>query len=80
MSLDFPRPPAWTEQALCAQVDPAIFFPPKGGRVSRAKRICGTRPVAKECLEYALEHDDAHGIWGGTSVEQRNRIRRRRAA
>lgn len=77
---NFPRPPDWTSEALCAQADPSIFFPPKGGRITAARRICARCPVAEPCLEYGLEHDDAYGIYGGMTVEQRARIKRKRAA
>lgn len=77
---DFPKPPAWTSDASCAQSDPAIFFPPKGGRVTAARKICARCPVADLCLEYGLEHDDAYGIYGGMTVQQREQIKRKRAA
>ena len=36
-----------------------------------AKGICHDCPIKKECFEYALETDQRHGIWGGTSPEER---------
>jgi WhiB family redox-sensing transcriptional regulator len=36
-----------------------------------AKKICQTCPIIEQCFEYALETDQRHGIWGGTSPEQR---------
>jgi WhiB family redox-sensing transcriptional regulator len=80
MSLDFPKPPAWTERANCATTDPAIFFPPKGGRVRAARKVCASCPVVAQCLEFALEIDDRHGIYGGLTVEQREQVRRKRAS
>jgi WhiB family redox-sensing transcriptional regulator len=41
----------------------------------QAIRICGTCPVQKECLKWALEHE-LHGIWGGTTEHARERMRR----
>ena len=29
-----------------------------------------------ECLEYALEHDERFGIWGGLSERERRRLKR----
>ena len=55
----------WQERALCAQTDPEAFFPEKGGSTREAKRICQSCEVRDECLEYALEHDERFGIWGG---------------
>ena len=47
----------WQDKALCAQVDPEIFFPEKGGSTREAKRVCRPCDVHAECLEYALTHD-----------------------
>ena len=71
--------PQWQEQALCAQTDPEAFFPEKGGSTREAKRICTGCEVRAECLEYALEHDERFGIWGGLSERERRRLRRRAA-
>jgi WhiB family redox-sensing transcriptional regulator len=67
----------WQERALCAQTDPEAFFPEKGGSTREAKRICSTCEVRAECLEYALEHDERFGIWGGLSERERRRVKRR---
>ena len=69
--------PGWQERALCAQTDPEAFFPEKGGSTREAKRICTTCEVRAECLEYALEHDERFGIWGGLSERERRRLERR---
>jgi WhiB family redox-sensing transcriptional regulator len=67
----------WQEQALCAQTDPEAFFPEKGGSTREAKRICKACGVRDECLEYALEHDERFGIWGGLSERERRRLKKR---
>ena len=69
--------PAWQEQALCAQTDPEAFFPKKGGSTREAKRICGRCEVKADCLDYALGHDERHGIWGGLSERERRKLKRR---
>lgn len=66
----------WQDQALCAQTDPEAFFPEKGGSTREAKRICQACAVRDECLEYALEHDERFGIWGGLSDRERRRLKR----
>ena len=66
----------WQEQALCAETDPEAFFPEKGGSTREAKRICKACAVRDECLEYALEHDERFGIWGGLSERERRRLKR----
>lgn len=76
-----PSAPAWTGDALCAQVATEMFFPEKGGSTKDAKRICGDCPVREACLEYALENGERFGIWGGLSErERRALIRARRKA
>lgn len=66
----------WQDQALCAQTDPEAFFPEKGGSTREAKHICQACAVRDECLEYALEHDERFGIWGGLSDRERRRLKR----
>ena len=66
----------WQDQALCAQTDPEAFFPEKGGSTREAKRVCRSCDVRAECLEYALEHDERFGIWGGMSERERRRLKR----
>ncbi|MCH4249482.1 MAG: WhiB family transcriptional regulator [Microbacteriaceae bacterium] len=68
---------AWQSDALCAQTDPEAFFPEKGGSTRDAKRICESCEVREQCLQYALEHDERFGIWGGLSERERRRLRRR---
>jgi len=36
--------------------------------------ICTRCPVRVKCLEFALATQQAYGIWGGTSEEERRRI------
>lgn len=67
-------PPAhlpWMDDAACAQTDPDMFFPEKGGSTRAAKRICGGCDVQETCLEYALATGQQEGIWGGLSVRER---------
>ena len=67
-------PPDWTERALCAEVDPEIFFPEKGGSVRAPKRICAGCEVRAQCLDYALEHEERFGIWGGYTERERRKL------
>jgi len=71
-----PDEASWQERALCAQTDPEAFFPEKGGSTREAKRICTGCEVRGECLEYALQHDERFGIWGGLSERERRRLKR----
>ena len=67
----------WQERALCAQTDPEAFFPEKGGSTREAKKVCTGCDVRIECLEYALDHDERFGIWGGLSERERRKLKRR---
>ncbi|WP_436231447.1 WhiB family transcriptional regulator [Arcanobacterium phocae] len=71
---------SWMEEALCAQTDPDIFYPEKGGSTAPATSVCASCSVRAECLEYAVTNDIRHGIWGGISDNDRKRIARERKA
>ncbi len=77
--------PRWQEQALCRDADPELFTDgeeirsgPLPTRIERAAIAwCERCPVQVECLEYAMAHesrDMRHGVWGGTTPAQRQRI------
>lgn len=70
------KDPTWWDRALCAQTDPGPFFPEKGGSTREAKRVCRNCEVRADCLEYALNHDERFGIWGGLSEQERRRLSR----
>ena len=76
--LDETEASSWWGQGLCAQSDPDAFFPEKGGSTREAKKVCRSCEVRAECLEYALEHDERFGIWGGLSERERRTITRQR--
>ncbi|MGC5566333.1 WhiB family transcriptional regulator [Streptomyces sp. FR-108] len=67
---------SWQEQALCAQTGSDFFFPEPGSSVREAKQICGMCEMRSACLEYALNHDERFGVWGGLSEKERLSLRR----
>lgn len=69
----------WQDDAICAQTDPEAFFPEKGGSTREAKKICLGCPVRLECLQFALDHHERFGIWGGLSERERRRLKRGQA-
>ena len=69
--------PGWRQQAVCASVSPDLWFPDKGGSQTPAKTVCGTCPVRAQCL--AVADSSLDGVWGGTSVKDRQALRRRTA-
>lgn len=67
--------PEWYEDARCAQTGPAAFFPNKGQSPREAKKVCRACPVREQCLAYALENGERWGVWGGTTDEERRKLR-----
>jgi hypothetical protein len=37
--------------------------------------ICNACPLQQLCLDYAMEANEAYGIWGGKTSSQRKRVR-----
>lgn len=66
--------------ALCAQADPDLWFPEKGGPIAAAKAVCNRCDVRTDCLRWALDNNERFGIWGGLSEPERQELRRRRRA
>lgn len=69
------RVPDWTDDAICAQTDPELFFPDKGSPAEPARRVCAQCPVATECLQAALTDPSLTGVWGGTTYMERRDLR-----
>ena len=82
MSGDF-----WQGRAACRGPQAAAFFPPvtlerkddKAAREDRAKAICSTCSVRRDCLEYAVRIGEMHGIWGGLNESERKHLPQLRA-
>lgn len=69
----------WLEDAAClSHPDPDLWFATRSDPVAarEAKEVCMTCPVRAKCLNYALTHDEPHGIWGGVDEDRRERLRR----
>lgn len=66
----------WWQFAACREADPELFFPvaahgPGAEEIARAKEFCAGCGVRRECLQYAIATRQLHGVWGGTSEEER---------
>jgi WhiB family redox-sensing transcriptional regulator len=66
----------WRDRALCAQTDPEAFFSDKGESTAPAKRVCRCCEVRADCLQYALDRGERHGVWGGLSERERRKLAR----
>lgn len=73
----------WTADANChgrgdLMFAPSLERPPaQERRVAAAKEICRRCDVQAECLTYALNTNQTHGIWGGHDEIELRRLRRR---
>ncbi len=72
---------SWMVSGACQGTDPELFFPISvtGSalqQVNSAKAVCGRCAVGNTCLSYALQ-TMPHGIWGGTTREERITMRLR---
>jgi WhiB family redox-sensing transcriptional regulator len=75
----------WQAAGACLSADPEIFFPVSGcgasaAQIEQARQICARCQVRSECLDFAMSTGEMHGIWGGTTPEDRTRERRRESA
>lgn len=74
----------WTDQALCKGLGPTKFFAPEQERqpynpetyYDEARSYCERCPVIEDCVQFAIGHYIAHGLWGGASPRQRRLISR----
>ena len=81
-------PAIWQRQAACRGPQSDVFFPPSQterkhdrlDRERRAKAICGICPVRTQCLDYAVEIRESHGVWGGLSESERKSMLERQLA
>jgi WhiB family redox-sensing transcriptional regulator len=71
----------WRDGASCRSIDPDLFFPigTTGvalDQIEQAKAVCRACDVRTACLEFALATNQESGVWGGTSEEERRKLRR----
>ena len=72
----------WRDKSACLTVDPELFFPvgntgPAIMQIAEAKKVCQRCDVRAECLAWALEAGQDHGVWGGLSEDERRAMKRR---
>jgi WhiB family redox-sensing transcriptional regulator len=66
----------------CQQA-PDMFFIERGDKeghekLKYTKKLCSLCPLKSLCLDYALESNEVHGIWGGTTYNERKSIQGKR--
>ncbi len=81
-------PGTWAEQALCATLPNQVkaywySTTPSGTDTTRSRHAiayCQACPVIEQCLTFALDTNEQFGIWGGTTPNQRTRMRKQEAS
>ena len=71
----------WRDVAACRDTDPDLFFPvgttgPAIEQIESAIAVCRQCEALAPCLEFALATNQETGVWGGTSEEERKKLRR----
>lgn len=66
----------WRPFAACQSTEPDLFFPVSSTgksleQVSKAKAICASCLVRRQCLAFALRTRQRYGIWGGLGEDER---------
>ena len=77
------EPDDWRSLGACASADPDLFFPVSSSgagqrQEEKARAFCGRCQVRPQCLAFALATSQAHGVWGGTTEDERRRWRQAR--
>ena len=83
MNKDLFLRPEWMMSARCKETDPEIFYPERGDSTLdtlAAKRICLKCEVRVECLQYAVDNNEQHGIWGGLNEKARRHLKGKKVA
>ena len=67
----------------CEQL-PDVFFPEDGVNIAEvrqmnqlAKEVCDRCPIKVQCGEYGVLNQEPFGIWGGLTLADRERLRKK---
>jgi WhiB family redox-sensing transcriptional regulator len=71
----------WRTRSLCRDSNSDLFFPIGAtgialDQIDAAKEICQVCPVHGQCLEFALATNQEAGVWGGTTEDERRKLRK----
>lgn len=72
----------WRERAGCKNLPSLTFFPEtrknanqwRSPNIDKAKRVCATCPVVKDCFKYATENHETFGVWAGVNFTHNHRM------
>lgn len=67
---------AWRKKAACRGFDTNLFFPKRYSEdglasISDGRIVCASCTVRKECLEFAMDNNINHGLYGGLAPKDR---------
>ena len=65
--------PTWQHRAACRGAPTRLFF--RSSNHDAALAVCARCPVVEPCLDLALKDELLVGVWGGTTEDQRHRLR-----
>lgn len=66
--VEHPNPEWWFHATATPLKTPETFY-------TKAAEVCADCPVRVECGDYAIATSQPHGMWGGLTPKQRDRIR-----
>jgi WhiB family redox-sensing transcriptional regulator len=63
----------WMRRAACRDRQDLDFFEmyPRSRMKRACVAVCDTCPVVSQCLNYAVQNEIWHGIWGGKTPNER---------
>lgn len=65
---------ATTPGLPCRTTDPELWFSKSSSDRARAIAFCEGCPIRRECAQYAIDHQDISGVWGGTTLADRRQF------
>jgi WhiB family redox-sensing transcriptional regulator len=68
----------WRGDAACMDLPVDMFFPPVEAEAHDAVAICQGCRVRQACLDYAVDHSERFGIWGGLTPKERRSLMHKR--
>jgi WhiB family redox-sensing transcriptional regulator len=66
----------WFGLAACIRFPTDLFFPLPDEDPSAAVALCSRCLVRRSCFTHAMSRPELHGVWGGTTSEERMLLRR----
>lgn len=71
--------PEFMNRAACHGLGDLFYAETKDeeAQMREAKRVCASCAVRLDCLSYALERRERHGVWGGLTAYERQTMHKR---